>query len=84
MEIALNGQTHQVPEGATVATMLQQLGIDARRVAVEVNVTIIKRSAYETTVLRPGDRVEVVHLVGGGADRRLTCVLCLVSCVLDF
>ncbi len=67
MDIILNGQTHQVPEGATVATLLQRLGVDGRRVAVEVNVTIIKRSTYETTVLRDGDRVEIVHLVGGGA-----------------
>ncbi len=69
MDITLNGQAHRVSEGATVAMLLQQLVIDPRRVAVEVNVAIVKRQDYETTALQAGDRVEIVHLVGGGAEK---------------
>ncbi len=69
MDIVLNGQAHRVSEGATVAMLLQQLVIDPRRVAVEVNVAIVKRKDYETTALQVGDQVEIVHLVGGGAEK---------------
>ena len=50
----------------TVAELLAQLEIDARRVAVEHNLVVLKRHAFATTVVRDGDSVEIVNFVGGG------------------
>jgi sulfur carrier protein len=50
----------------TISALLAGLGIDSRLVAVEHNLTIVKRGKYEETMVRPGDQVEVVNIVGGG------------------
>jgi thiamine biosynthesis protein ThiS len=55
-----------VPEGASVADMLSLLGLAAPKVAVERNLEIVPRSAWGTTRLAAGDRLEVVHFIGGG------------------
>ncbi len=64
--IQLNGEPYDLPEPETVAALLARLDIDARRVAVEVNESVVKKAAYATTVVRAGDAVEVVNFVGGG------------------
>ena len=66
IRIALNGEPHDVPEGASVADMLGLLGLAAPKVAVERNLEIVPRSAWGTTRLAAGDRLEVVHFIGGG------------------
>jgi len=66
MEITLNGAPTALPDGATVAQLLAQAGLAERRVAVEVEGAIVPRSAHATQVLHPGDRVEIVHALGGG------------------
>jgi sulfur carrier protein len=66
MEITLNGARTQLPDAATIARLLLQAGLAERRVAVEVEGAIVPRSAHETHVLQPGDRVEIVHALGGG------------------
>jgi thiamine biosynthesis protein ThiS len=66
MKITLNGDAHELPEPVTVAALLQTLEIDSRRVAVEVNLSVVKKTAYETLVIGDGDEVEVVNFVGGG------------------
>lgn len=66
MTLHINGDPHEVPAGLTVATLLLHLGIDARRVAVELNEAVVKRVRYEGTPLAKGDRVEIVNFVGGG------------------
>ena len=66
MTITLNGDAHELPEPVTVAALLRTLDIDARRVAVEVNLSVIKKTAYDTLVVGDGDEVEVVNFVGGG------------------
>ena len=66
MTITLNGDAHELPEPVTVAALLHTLAIDSRRVAVEVNLSVIKKTAYETLVIGDGDEVEVVNFVGGG------------------
>ena len=66
MTITLNGDAHELPEPVTVAALLRTLDIDARRVAVEVNLSVIKKTAYDTLVIGDGDEVEVVNFVGGG------------------
>ncbi len=68
MDITINGESRNVPAPQTVETLLETLGIDGRKVAVELNVEIVPRSAYGATQLGDGDRVEIVHFIGGGAD----------------
>lgn len=66
MEITLNGTPTALPDNATVSQLLAQAGLAERRVAVEVEGEIVPRSAHATQVLQPGDRVEIVHALGGG------------------
>lgn len=66
MRILLNGEWNEAQADDTVASLLARLGIDARRVAVEHNLEILPRSRYPETRLSDGDRLEVVHFVGGG------------------
>ncbi|MCS6855414.1 MAG: sulfur carrier protein ThiS, partial [Elioraea sp.] len=66
LSLTVNGETRQVVAPATVASLLAALGIDRRKVAVERNLEIVPRSAYETTTLADGDRIEIVHFIGGG------------------
>ncbi|MDZ3822576.1 MAG: sulfur carrier protein ThiS [Pseudoxanthomonas sp.] len=66
MEIVFNGEPLQVAEAATVADLLATAGLEGRRVAVELNRSIVPRSRHGQQTLAPGDRVEVVHAIGGG------------------
>lgn len=63
--VKLNGEQHELA-GKTVAEMLNDNGYDPKRVAVELNLDILPKSQYESTVLKDGDSVEVVSFVGGG------------------
>ena len=62
----MNGDPHEVAGPLTVADLLAQLDIDARRVAVEHNLVVLKRDALASTLVRDGDEVEIVNFVGGG------------------
>jgi sulfur carrier protein len=66
MNILLNGAAQALREGADVAELLEVAGLAGKRVAVEVNLEIVPRSQHATRVLREGDRVEIVHAIGGG------------------
>lgn len=66
MRITLNGDRHEVAGPLTVSALLAQLEIDARRVAVEHNLVVVKRAHYDTTEIREGDEIEIVNFVGGG------------------
>ena len=66
MQIHLNGETRPLDAGATVLALLQDAGLAGRRVAVEVNGAIVPRSRHGEHVLEHGDRVEIVHALGGG------------------
>ena len=66
MTITLNGEPFELSGPLTVTALLSRLEIDARRVAVEHNVTVLKRTAFDETVIRDGDEVEIVNFVGGG------------------
>jgi thiamine biosynthesis protein ThiS len=68
MTVILNGEPHQAPQGATVASLLQGLGLDARKVAVERNREIVPKSQYDETPLAEGDALEIVHFIGGGSQ----------------
>lgn len=66
MQILLNGSSHDLPEGTSIQSLLQQLELGQRRVAVEVNEEIIPRSQHSSTLLNAQDQVEIVHAIGGG------------------
>lgn len=66
MKVLVNGQPHECATDATVAALLEQTGHGQRRVAVEVNREIVPRSRHQDHALREGDRIEIVHAIGGG------------------
>lgn len=66
MEIVVNGKPHRAAEGATVADLLRELQLGVPAAAVEVNLILVPKARHGETRLSPGDRVEVVSLVGGG------------------
>jgi thiamine biosynthesis protein ThiS len=66
LDLMVNGGPVQVPGGVTVAGLLDRLSLDRRKVAVERNEEIVVRSTYDTLRLEPGDRLEIVHFIGGG------------------
>lgn len=66
MQLMVNGETRQLPEGMTVAQLLEEMSLTTKRLAVEVNLEIVPRSTYDTRRLQAGDRVEIVHAIGGG------------------
>jgi thiamine biosynthesis protein ThiS len=66
MQIMLNGDSVETAAGATIETLLQQLGISRERVAVELNADIVPKADYEKQLLSYGDKIEIVHFVGGG------------------
>jgi thiamine biosynthesis protein ThiS len=66
MTVLLNGDPYEVPGPLSVAALLIRLDIDPRRIAVEHNTVVVKRAAFEQTVIEDGDQVEIVNFVGGG------------------
>ncbi len=64
--VAVNGEQRLAEPGLTLDTFLETLGLDPRRIAVERNEAVVSRSRYATTPLEPGDRLEIVHFIGGG------------------
>ncbi|HTT07561.1 MAG TPA: sulfur carrier protein ThiS [Gammaproteobacteria bacterium] len=65
MQLTVNGRPVETPEDCVLQTLLQRLAVSGR-FAVEVNAEIIPRSSHADHRLRPGDRIEIVHAVGGG------------------
>ena len=66
MEIIINGETRQVEDNVKLKRLIQEFGLDIRKVAIERNLEIVPKSAYAETALKPGDRIEIVEFVGGG------------------
>lgn len=66
MQISVNGELRRLDDGTTVRRLLDELGITAARVAVEVNREIVPKAEHATTTLADGDKVEIVTFVGGG------------------
>lgn len=65
MRITVNGEPRDFA-GRTVAELLDEIGIDPRRVAVELNLQVLRKAEFATMLLREGDSVEIVNFVGGG------------------
>jgi thiamine biosynthesis protein ThiS len=65
--ITLNGEPYELDEPLTLAALLERLRIDPRRVAIEHNLTVVRRAEYGEALVGDGDQVEIVNFVGGGA-----------------
>ena len=66
MTVKLNGETRECREGMTLAELVVELGLGAKRIAVEMNRDIVPREEYDQCRLQNGDEIEIVHFVGGG------------------
>jgi len=66
MEIMVNGQVQPVQENCTILQLLNSLDLENKRLAVEVNLTIVPRSQFATRILTQGDKLEIVQAIGGG------------------
>lgn len=66
MKIQLNGEPFEMAQPLSITALLELLEIDPQRVAVEHNLVIVKRPAYDSTIVNAGDEVEIVNFVGGG------------------
>ncbi len=66
MQIRVNGEVRELPDGANVKDLINAFQLTPERVAVEVNERLVRRAVYADTRLQAGDRVEIVTLVGGG------------------
>ena len=66
MQIVVNGQTRAAAERLALPALIEELKLGDRRVAVELNGAIVPRSAWPQTALNDGDRLEIVHAIGGG------------------
>ncbi len=66
IQVRLNGELRELPDGLTVAGLLAHLGIKAPRVAVEVNEAVVTRDRHDAQRIGPGDAIEIVAFVGGG------------------
>ena len=62
----INGEPQQLGDGLTIAGLVSHLGLNQRRIAVEVNREIVSREIYDTRLLADGDQIEIVQFVGGG------------------
>ena len=66
MRINVNGEEHAAQEGMTVEALVAQLALRPERLAIELNGEVVRRADWQRTTLGEGDRVEIVHFVGGG------------------
>ena len=66
MKVTLNGKERDVPDGITLQDLLDHLELHPRRIAVELNRSIVKRDRFGGTAVRPNDSIEILQFVGGG------------------
>jgi len=66
MQINLNGEKRTIPNTSNLVSLLSQLNIDPKKVAVEINLQIIPKSCFFQTNIKDGDNIEIVHFIGGG------------------
>jgi thiamine biosynthesis protein ThiS len=66
LNVIVNGEPKRLSEGVHIVDLLDRLGLKPERLAVEINERIVRRVDWTTTTLAEGDKVEIVHFVGGG------------------
>ena len=70
MHIQVNGESREVEENISLPKLIAVLSLKADQIAIELNHNVIRRAQWEDTLLQTGDRVEIVHFVGGGETGR--------------
>lgn len=66
MTVTVNGERREVPPGTSLSELIETLSLAPERLAVERNLEVVRRNDWEETLLAEGDRIEIVHFVGGG------------------
>jgi thiamine biosynthesis protein ThiS len=66
LQIQINGEQQEVNDGLGLSELITHLKLRADQIAIELNQQVLRRSVWEATILQPGDRIEIVHFVGGG------------------
>jgi sulfur carrier protein len=66
MRVQVNGEDREIADGARLEQLLDTLGVERSRVAVELNSEVVRRARHAEVVLKPGDQIEIVSFVGGG------------------
>lgn len=66
MKIMVNGDERRINESVNLASLLQNLELPLQRIAVELNRNVVRRGDWETIEIKDGDKLEIVHFVGGG------------------
>ncbi|HUS09585.1 MAG TPA: sulfur carrier protein ThiS [Pyrinomonadaceae bacterium] len=66
MRIHVNGEPREIEEGVSLSRFVATLSLKPEQVAIELNHTVVRRAAWEETLLKADDKVEIVHFVGGG------------------
>lgn len=66
MKLTLNGEIHTLPDGLTVLGLIAHLGLPNKKIAVERNMEVIPKSTFGEVKLSEGDRLEIIHFIGGG------------------
>lgn len=66
MIVKINGEEKDIESGTSVSRLLEDLGLRPGRVAVELNIEVVASDVYDSTFLKAGDELEIVHFVGGG------------------
>ena len=66
MEVLVNGEAQEIEEGATLQMLVSKLALPNERIAVELNLEVVRRAAWSATRLKANDKIEIVHFVGGG------------------
>lgn len=66
MQVQVNGESREISQEASLEELLLSLSIPRERVAIELNQKVIRRAEWPVSILREGDRIEIVHFVGGG------------------
>ncbi|MFQ5533333.1 MAG: sulfur carrier protein ThiS, partial [Sphingomonadales bacterium] len=75
LEITINGETRKIEKTVSIAALLEELGLDPRKVALERNLEIVPRSVYDQIQVDQGDRLEIVHFIGGGGGEAASVAL---------
>jgi thiamine biosynthesis protein ThiS len=66
IKIHVNGEIKEVPAMVSISQLISHLNLAPERLAIELNREVVRRTTWETTLLKDGDRIEIVHFVGGG------------------
>ena len=68
MNVIVNGNETHIAEGSVISDLIRSLDLNPVRLAIELNRRIIRRAEWDSTTISEGDRVEIVHFVGGGSE----------------